>query len=218
MKDENKPLSEEEIIRWMDGELEGEALARVERLAAGDAELLALREQSRWFGGVVGDVPSAKRGVADLEAFHLWLNGHLDAVGAEFGQIASREEKGKVVYLRDWRIAGGWLVAAASVVVAMLVMFQQDGSELKLSGLSEPLPLIATYSPHGEVSIEAYYDINSEVVVILLDGVEPIESEVGIAGVFSDGIDAEMVDGEMVEERIIAATGRWFDLTLASVR
>jgi len=216
MNEEIKQPSEEEIVRWLDGELEGEELARLERLANQDAGLASLREQSRWFGEVVGDVPSAKREVQDPEAFHDALNAELDAFD-QSANVRSEAKGNNVILLRDWRVAGGWLAAAAALVVAMLAIFQQEeekGMPLA-TAIFDPTPLIATYTPHVDISADAYYDDEAEVVVIVLDGVRPVEDDVVIAGYFSGPSSPVTPGAVMAEQRIFPATGRWFDMTLA---
>ena len=176
MKPHNQP-DPELLTRWSDGELDEAARAAIEA----DPALHALFEREKSSAKALGDMLrgefAAARDVAGPELFMHQLDHRLDQLGQAVEPAAAT-----IPAARRGSSVAIWLAAAAAIVamaVAVRPLFQ--GQETKVPPVavvasSLPEPLLATYAPDASLDITARYDESADAVVIVVDGLKPVET------------------------------------------
>jgi len=197
MKQEsNQAPDEATLTLWMDGELEGDALARVEAWAKDHPELLAQRDAVRAMSeSIKSHVPvSVEPPYPDF--FNQRIMRHIEEESAAGG--ASSKGDGGL----SWRgLVGRWaaIPVAAGAMLLCFYLGLQLGDRPVLPARTvavSPQPLI--YTPDGDVSAEIFNSEDGQATVIVLDGLEDIPDDFDIVGVSTPAQDVELVTAQLV--------------------
>ena len=164
------------LTRWSDGELDDATRTAIEA----DPALRALLEQekssARGLGDLIRREYPAVRDVAGPELFMHQLEHRLDQLGQAVEPAAS-----PTAAARGGSPFGMWLAVAAAVVamaIAVRPLFTggvQPPPTVAAVAPLPPEPLLATYAPDASLDISARYDENADAVVIVVDGLKPVE-------------------------------------------
>lgn len=172
----NQPLHEPDetaLTLWMDGELEGEALHKVEQWAQKHPELLAERDAIRAMNTEISEhIPS-----------------HVEPPYPEFfnQQILRQmhnEQTSESTAVKQKKGLWQWLtmpaVAIPVMAAAMALCFTigtQYGSENMTSVVAQGS---SVYTPDGGVSADMFQSTDSDSLIIVLDGLDDIPDDVEI--------------------------------------
>lgn len=164
------------LTRWSDGELDAATRAAIEA----DPALCAMLEEEKSSAQMLGDLirgqyPAA-RDVAGPELFMHQLDHRLDQLGQPVEPAAT-----PVRATRRSSPIAMWMAAAAAIValaVAVRPLMTDRGTPV--AGFTagtpvQPEPLLATYAPDASLDISARYDESADAVVIVVDGLKPVE-------------------------------------------
>ena len=182
MNPHNQP-NPEILTRWADGELDDATRAAVDA----DPALRALLEREKASAHALGDLlraeyPSA-RDVAGPELFMHQLEHRLDQLGQEVEPVArpaSAARKGSPFPM--WLAAAAAIVALALAVRPLLTGGAGSSAPVATTGaVVSPEPLLSTYAPDARLDISARYDESADAVVIVVDGLKPVENPEDLA-------------------------------------
>jgi hypothetical protein len=160
--------------RWSDGELDDATRAAVEA----DPALRALLEQekssTRGLGDLIRRQYPAARDVAGPELFMHQLDHRLDQLGQAIEPAASTAARGS--RFPHWLAAAAAIAALALAVRPLFTGGEQPTATVAAVAPVAPDPLLATYAPDASLDISARYDENADAVVIIVDGLKPVEN------------------------------------------
>jgi hypothetical protein len=167
------------LTRWSDGELDDATRAAVEV----DPALRALLDQEKFSAKALGDLLRdeypATRDVAGPELFMHQLDHRLDRLGQAVEPVtipAAASATGSRFPI--------WLAAAAAIVAMALAVRplftggeQTNPTTAPVAAAPVPVdPLLATYAPDASLDITARYDETADAVVIVVDGLKPVQT------------------------------------------
>jgi len=153
--------NEEDLTRWIDGEATPAGLSAARR-----AEI----ESARRLGSVIRENYPAELDVPGPELFMHQLDHRLDRL-AEEAEAASPQQR------RLWWLARGSLAAAAALVLGVVGMQWLGAPQAGAGGL------ISTFSPDSSLVVDAHFDSSVGAVVIVIDGMAPVERVDEVVGV-----------------------------------
>ena len=167
------------LTLWMDGELNGDELARMESWAQDHPELLAERDAVQAMSvSIKAHVPaSVEPPYPDF--FNQRILRHIDD---ELLTLPVKETGTRQSFLRKM---GSWLAFPAAAA-AMAVCFYM-GTQLR-DGSARDMPAISVaagasvYTPDSEVSAAMFNSKDAGATVIVLEGLEDIPDDFDIAG------------------------------------
>lgn len=163
---------EEQIGRWIDGDLGPEEARAFEAAMERDPSLRRQAEEAARVGELLRSHWPARRDVRDPQAFNAAV---LQAIGGAAGRDApgpagegpdAADGERVVPGPASWFFRLPWAVAAAACVVA-LVSFLNRG---------EPAPASAgvVYAPDPQVHADIFFDADAGATIVLLDGLEEL--------------------------------------------
>lgn len=168
------------LTLWMDGELEGDELARVEAWAQDHAELLAERDAVRSMrASIKKSVPgSIEPPYSDFFNQRILRGIEAEAVLAE--PEVSRHEAGGGFRFWQWFA----VPAAAAVMVACFYLGTRVGdapsSSMQQVGVVPVIPTV--YTPDVDVKADMFDAGKAGAMVIVLEGLEDIPDELDVVG------------------------------------
>jgi len=174
---------EEQMCRYVDGEMKPEEAAEFELLLARDEGLSGEVEAMRR----VGAAARAAAWRAELPAPELFREQVMREVersagGAWAGRGARRARAGGL----GW--AGlPWAVAGLSVAAAVVVMLADLGG-----GMEDGDSLVGAYAPQDSVTAEWRYDREAQATVIELEGLPELPADFDVAGLRAAGTERGM--------------------------
>lgn len=164
------------LTLWMDGELEGDALEKVESWARNHPEVLAEREAVQAVSASIrANLPaSIEPPYADF--FNQRILRHIDD---------ETSEPAAVTRPSFWQQFGRWLaipVAAAAMAVCFYVG-TQVGEQPESAATTYTVATVPTvYTPDGDVSADMFKSEDADAVIIVLEGLEDIPDDFDIVG------------------------------------
>lgn len=168
--------NEEDVIRWIDGDLDEPGRQRLEAAAAADPALAALRADAGRIGVMLRATRPASQDVSGPGLFMHQLARRLDAAGA----AASLPAAAATTPRREGSLMR-WLApmaAAAAVVLGGALV----GAHYNHRLLAGNTVLLSSYAPDPAVNIDARYVEGADAVVIVLDGLPPVADPAEIVG------------------------------------
>ncbi|MEM6911390.1 MAG: hypothetical protein AAF555_07375 [Verrucomicrobiota bacterium] len=189
-------LTEEQMVRWLDGELSDSERAAVEALASADPELQAWKQSDDELRSALRERFSASEEPAYPDLFQHQLRRRLE-------EEATRPRGWKQWFQRvhPFTLLGlPWAVAAASLMLLAVFVFSDQHRE-KMPVLSS-VAAASAYSPVPGISAEAFFSPTANATVIVLDGWEPLEEEelAGLEFLFDEAEGGPPSESEALDE------------------
>ena len=170
--------NEEDVIRWIDGDLVEPGRQRMDAAAAADPALAALRADAGRVRALLRATRPASQDVAGPELFMHQLARRLDTAGAGASMPATaavaappRPDGGLVRWLAP-------MAAAAAVVLGGVLV----GGHYTHPPVAGNTVLLSSYAPDPAVNVDARYVEDVDAVVIVLDGLPPVGDPAEIVG------------------------------------
>jgi len=175
----NNPPDDTTLALWLDDELDGDELARVEAWAADHPEQLAAREEIRRWRRMIGDCLPAAEEPPAAEFFNeriqhaLRLSTHGESATSHAAAASGR---------RSWRKRNSiWmpLAACAGMVLAFwLGALLQPKQQVVQGQADAPAPSPHLYTPEQGVNARWISSHDASATVIVLSGVRAIPDEI----------------------------------------
>lgn len=186
MNPHNQP-DPELLTRWSDGEMDDATRAAIEADPALRALLEREKSSAKELGDLLRDEFPAARDVAGPELFMHQLDHRLDQLGqatepAAMAVPAAR--RGSPIAM--WLAAAAALVAMAVAIRPLFTDGTNPGASVAQVAPALPEPLLATYAPDSRLDITARYDESADAVVIVVDGLKPVETIEDLAAFHPD--------------------------------
>jgi len=173
------------LTQWMDGELEGEPLRRVETWAQEHPELLAERDAVHAMSANIREhIPdSIQPPYPDFFNQRILRTIHEDQMVASVKQPANTDKSSRGF----WQ----WLampIAAGAMALCFYLGTQMNNTPISpgTSGAPQvatnPIPDSSVYTPDGSVKSDMFQTADSKAVVIVLEGLEAIPDDFEMAG------------------------------------
>lgn len=183
MKPQNPP-DPELLTRWSDGELDAATRAAIE--ANPDLRALLDEEKSsaQALGGLIRAHFPVARDVAGPELFMHQLDHRLDQT---VERVATEKHAARgVSRFAIWLAAAAAVIAMAVAVRPLFTGGVQPTASVVVNIPASPEALLATYAPDASLQINARYDQNADAVVIVVDGLKPVENPDDLAAFLPD--------------------------------
>ena len=170
------PPDENQIVRWLDGEMDEAEKAVF--LAALDADpgLRAEMESLRGLGQVLRQNIPATREVPHADFFNSQIQVRIAQEGMD--RVRSGTSSAGGLGWFEW-LRAPWFSAAATALVALLafaIWHQRQGAP------SESSEVLSTYAPNPKVQVRSFHSDEAQATVLLLDGLSPVPADRKIAG------------------------------------
>ncbi len=172
------------LTQWMDGELDGDELIRVEAWVQGHPELLAERDAEQAMSASIREhvVGSEEPPYPDffnqriLRAIKEDQRAEQQAVSTNVGQTSSRG-------FWQWVLAP---MAAGAMAVCFYLGTQVGGDTPAASGV-DPVAIVqveapSVYTPDGAVRADMFKSDDAESMVIVLEGLDDLPDDLEMAG------------------------------------
>lgn len=173
----NKQPDETTITLWIDGELEGEDLRRVEAWAQDHPELLAERDAIRAMSADIREAVPASTEPPYADFFnqrilrHIEDEQHVRVLTSSTGTTRS-----------FWQ----WFAVPAAAAAMLLCFYMGMRVSEPTSHASPPVVAVSTvstvYTPDGDVSADLFRAEDADATVIVLTGLEDIPDDVEMVG------------------------------------
>ncbi|MDB6137511.1 MAG: hypothetical protein JWO94_583 [Verrucomicrobiaceae bacterium] len=165
-------LDEQELTRWLDGEMDAAETASFEARMRNDA---ALRSEAETLRQLCADVKMhfPKKDLSHPDFFNSQI---MERIGELERQDVKAQEK-RAPWL-GW-LHRPWLAFAGAAAVLLLigqVMFQQDPAPDTSTTVQN------TYAPNGNIQPRAYHSNDANATVLELDGLEDIPADSKVVG------------------------------------
>jgi len=170
----NPTHDEENLIRWLDGEMDAAEKAKFEARLAAEPELHAEAMKLQQLGGLLkanlpqpGDIPNAD-----------FFNAQIQRSIEEMRQTERRsarpelEHRGVLGWLRL-----PWLIAGASAVIALFVL-----TKPQVSGGGGITEIVRTYAPDPSVHVRVVAAPEANATVLMLDGLPELPAATPLVG------------------------------------
>ncbi len=169
----NTNLDEQELTRWLDGEMNAVETAAFEARLQLDPGLRAEAELMRQ---LCADVKAHFPKVEDVSHPEFFNSQILERIGElERAEIRQQEKRSPwLAWLhRPWLVVAG---AAAVIILVAQVMFQPD------STADDATTVQSTYAPNGNIQPRTYHSNDANATVLELDGLEDIPADSKVVG------------------------------------
>ena len=166
--------NEEDVIRWIDRDLDEPGRQRLEAAAAADPALASLRADAGRIGVMLRATRPASQDVSGPELFMHQLARRLDAAGtaaslpAAAAVATTPRQEGSLMR---------WLAPMAAAAAGVLV-----GGHYNHRPPAGNTVLLSSYAPDPAVNVDARYVEDADAVVIVLDGLPPVADPAEIVG------------------------------------
>lgn len=188
----NKEPDETTLTLWIDGELEGEELRRVEAWAQEHPELLAERDAIRAMNADIREAIPASVEPPYADFFNQRILRHIEEEQRD--QTPASAPKSKRNF---WQ----WLAVPAAAAAMALCFYMGTRVAEPASVTSPSLATVSSvYTPDGDVKANMFRADNADATVIVLEGLEDIPD------------DMEMVGGPQKEDAgaVMVSTGTFY--------
>ncbi|MFK7909254.1 MAG: anti-sigma factor [Akkermansiaceae bacterium] len=173
----NKQPDETTLTLWIDGELEGEELSRVEAWAQEHPELLAERDAIRAMNVDIRENIPASVEPPYADFFNQRIIRHIEDEQMTAAPASSQASK-----RRFWQ----WFAVPAAAAAMLLCFYMgtrvsdpvPTGSPSTLSVSTVP----TVYTPDGDVSADMFSSASADATVIVLKGLEDIPDNLEMVG------------------------------------
>lgn len=169
---DNQEATPPDWMRWLDGEMPAVERAAFEQQMAADAGLQEEVKFARHLRALL------KQGLpAEMEVPHGdFFNSQIQV---RLGQLQAEEHRSAPVATTPWLswLRMPWLVGAAAVVVALLLVRQGNDQESSSDTL-----VISTYAPNPKVVVSAFHSEAAKATVLMLEGLEELPADRKIVG------------------------------------
>jgi len=169
----NTNHDEQELTRWLDGEMNAAETAAFEARLQLDPGLRAEAELMRQ---LCADVKTHFPRVADVSHPEFFNSQILERIG-ELERADIRQQEKRSPWLawlhRPWLVVAG---AAAVIILVAQVMFQPD------STADDATTVQSTYAPNSSIQPRTYHSNDANATVLELDGLEDIPADSKVVG------------------------------------
>lgn len=183
------PPDENDIVRWLDGEMDAAEKAAFEAELAADPALKTEMESLGTLGALLRKNVAADPPVPHADFF----NSQIQVRIAQEEMDRRRQPAGRAAAgggLLDW-LRRPWFVAAATAAVTALaiVLWQDRGAPAAGTSI-----VLSNYTPNPEVRARAFHSDEANATVLMLDGLSEMPAEHKITGhrVFRSETDQEV--------------------------
>ena len=203
------PPDENQIVRWLDGEMDAAEKSDFETRLASDPVLRAEIESLSQLGDVLRKNIPADREVPHADFFNSQIQVRIaqEEMDRRRASVAPAESIGWPGWLRT-----PWFSAAATAIVALFAfaLWQNRGVVSSDSSL-----VLSTYAPNPAVQARAFHSDEAQATVLMLDGLADLPADRKIVGqsVYRSETDQEMAtttlfaeDGQLL--LVLAKDGR----------
>ncbi|MGI9243754.1 MAG: hypothetical protein ACR2RV_23355 [Verrucomicrobiales bacterium] len=167
---------QQQLTRWIDGELEGEALRAFEAAAANDPLLLdAKSEADRLRQLLQDDMPA--REIPNPEFFNSQIQRRISEESPAPATVAAPAGGGILSWFRS-----PFTLASAAAVVALGVFALSQGSDRGAATNAAHTSVASTYTPDKQIGASHFYSDEAEATVIMLDGLAALPDSIELKG------------------------------------
>ena len=166
------PTDENQIVRWLDGEMDAAERAAFESALVANSQLEAeVRSLRQLSDAIRGNIP-AEREVPHADFFNSQIQGRIAREEQVRADTAAEANAGWLAWLRM-----PWLTAAAAALIALVSV-----SIWRTGGGSGASQVISSYAPNPEVQPRAFHSNDANATVLLLEGLPILPAEREVAG------------------------------------
>ena len=173
----NKQPDETTITLWIDGELEGEELRRVEAWAQEHPELLAERDAIRAMNAEIREAVPASVEPPYADFFNQRILRHIEE--EQHSQSATSATGAKRSFLQ-------WFAVPAAAAAMLLCFYIGTRVSEPATNVSPSVVSVATvptvYTPDGNVSADMFRATDVDATVIVLNGLDDIPDDIEMVG------------------------------------
>jgi hypothetical protein len=173
----NKQPDETTLTLWIDGELEGEELSRVEAWAQDHPELLAERDAIRAMNSDIRDTVPASVDPPYADFFNQRILRHIEDEQLTRTPADSKENKRSI-----WQ----WFAAPAAAAAMVLCFYMgtrvSDPGTARSLSITTATSVPTVYTPDGDVSADMFRENDNGATVIVLTGLEDIPDDMEMVG------------------------------------
>ena len=169
----NTNLEEQELTRWLDGEMTAAELASFEARLASDP---ALRLEAEAMRQLCADVKAYFPVVADVPHPDFFNNQVMERI-SELERADRRQESKRSPWFA-W-LTRPWLALAGAAAVLLIVghfVFSDDMDP------ENATTLLNTYAPDNEIQTRTYHSKDANATILELDGLEEIPEDSNVVG------------------------------------
>lgn len=166
----NPTHDEENLIRWLDGEMDEAERARFEARLATDPVLHAeAMEMKKLSTALQTHLPQADD-IPNADFFNSQIQRSIEEMRQTEHRSGEREPAGLLGWLRL-----PWLIAGASAALALLVMLRPLSS-------GDTTQVVNSYAPDPKVQVRVMEATNANAVVLMLEGLPEIPATTPMVG------------------------------------
>lgn len=180
-KHDNQVPSEEQLTRWMDDELEGDELARMESWAQDRPEFQAERDAVRAMRSEIrANIP------ASVEPPYREFFNQRILRAIENDQLAANKAQARHGnHWMAWLLNNKWMAlptAAAAMAMCFYLGMQVNDQPQALIPTAAISTQPVIYTPDGDIKANIFSPTDNGATVIVLEGLDDIPDELEIAG------------------------------------
>jgi len=169
----NTNIEEQELTRWLDGELNAAECAAFEARLQNDP---ALRAEADAMRQLCADVKAHFPKMVDVPHPDFFNSQIMERIG-ELDRADRRQEAKKSPWL-GW-LQRPWLVLAGATAVLLIVGYAVMRDDIDTDNATT---LLNTYAPDTEIQPHTYHSNDANATVLELDGLEDIPSDSNVVG------------------------------------
>ena len=179
-KHDNQAPSEEQLTRWMDDELEGDELARMEAWAQDHPEFQAERDAVKAMrSDIRANIPASVE-----PPYSEFFNQRILRAIENDQLAASKNQAQEGSHWMAWLLNNKWMAlptAAAAMAMCFYLGMQVNDRPQELAPMAAMLTKPVIYTPDGDIKAEVFSSTDNGATVIVLDGLDDIPDELEIA-------------------------------------
>lgn len=169
-----KTPDENQITRWLDGELDAAEQAAFESRLAAEPELRAELDSLRKVSAAIRQHIPAERELPHADFFNSQIQVRIAQEEMDARKSAERPGGGGIFRWLGMR----WLVPAAAAVLAVLgFVLMQPKTEP-----ASDTQVLSSYVPNPQVQARSFHSDEANAAVVMLEGLPPIPPDKTIAG------------------------------------
>lgn len=180
-KHENQAPSEEQLTRWMDNELTGDELARMELWAQDHPEFQAEYDAVQAMrSDIRANIPASVE-----PPYSEFFNQRILRAIEDDQLAASKNQAQDGNHWMAWLLNNKWMAlptAAAAMALCFYLGMQVNDRPQELAPMAAMLTKPVIYTPDGDIKAEVFSSNDNGATVIVLDGLDDIPDELEIAG------------------------------------
>ena len=164
---------QEQLTRWIDGDLEGDELRDFEAIVANDPQLREAKAEAEKLSHLLkADMP--ERDIPNPDFF----NNQIQRRIGEGSPAATAATAPTASGILSWFRSPFTLASAAAVLAVGLFVFSQKST----TGASEHTSVTSTYTPDREIAASHFYSDEADATVIMLDGLAALPDSTELNG------------------------------------